>query len=142
MTSSNYKMNMKGWNFLQFLGPLPMIIQLGVHFDTQLHVQKRNILPSPKKPQQNNKSSVIHIFSHIYLSKVQKNQTPELAILNSRTVGTEVPKRRYRSPERSLIPTPETSRSRIVGLPSRIPQFHFQQLRLVSFYIGTPTFQL
>ena len=40
MTSSNYKMNMKGWNFLQFLGPLPMIIQLhvGVHFDTQLHV--------------------------------------------------------------------------------------------------------
>ena len=71
MTSSNYKMNMKGWNFLQFLGPFPMINQLGVHFDTQLHVQqKRNILPSPKKPQQNNKSSVIHIFSHIYLLKV------------------------------------------------------------------------
>ena len=35
--------------FVQFLGPLPMIIQLGVHFDTQLHVQKRNILPSPSK---------------------------------------------------------------------------------------------
>ena len=41
----------------------------------------------------------------------------ELSVLNSRTVGTEVPKRRYRSPERSLKPTPETSRSRIVGLP-------------------------
>ena len=26
--------------FLQFLGPLPMIIQLGVNFDTQLHVHK------------------------------------------------------------------------------------------------------
>ena len=40
MTSSYYKMNMKGWNILQFLGPLPMIIQLGVHVDTQLHVHK------------------------------------------------------------------------------------------------------
>ena len=40
MTSSNYKMKMKGWNFLQFLGPLPMIIQLGDHFDTQLHGHK------------------------------------------------------------------------------------------------------
>ena len=38
-------MNMKGWNFLQFLGPLPMIIQLGVHFDTQLHVHKTEHSP-------------------------------------------------------------------------------------------------
>ena len=37
--------------------------------------------------------------------------------MNSRTVGIELPKRRYRSPEQSLILTPETSRSRIVGLP-------------------------
>ena len=73
MTSSNYKMNMKGWNFLQFLGPFPMINQLGVHFDTQLHVQKRNILPSPKKPQENNKSSVIHIFFHINYEVKNRN---------------------------------------------------------------------
>ena len=57
--------------FLQFLGPLPMIIQLGVHFDTQLHVHKTEHSPlSFKKTPTNNKSSGIHIFSHIYLLKV------------------------------------------------------------------------
>ena len=54
--------------FLQFLGPLPMIIQLGVHFDTQLHVHQTEHPHSPsKKTQQNNKFLVIHIFYHIYL---------------------------------------------------------------------------
>ena len=55
----------------------------------------------PKKPQQNNKSSVVHIFSHVYLLKVKKNQTPKLSVLNSRTVGTEVPNGRlYQLPKR------------------------------------------
>ena len=45
--------------------------------------------------------------------------TPEMSVTNSRTVGTQVPKRRYRSPE--LLPRvpnrrgPELSRSRNVG---------------------------
>ena len=50
MTSSNYKMTMhERMVFLQFLGPLPMIIQLGVHFDTQLHVHQTEHPPSPSK---------------------------------------------------------------------------------------------
>ena len=58
--------------FLQFLGPLPMIIQLGDHFETQFHVHKTEHPPLSfqKKLQQNNKSSLIHIFSHIYLLKI------------------------------------------------------------------------
>ena len=61
--------------FLQIFRPLPMIIQIGVHFDTKLHVHKTEHPPlsSPppkKKPQQKNKSSGLHIFSHIYLLKV------------------------------------------------------------------------
>ena len=39
--------------FLQFLGPLPMIIQLGVHFDTQLHVHQTEHPPSPSKKNHN-----------------------------------------------------------------------------------------
>ena len=99
--------------FLQFLEPLPMIIQLGVPFWYPITCTQ-NGTSSPlllkKNPNKNNKSSVIHIFfSYLFIKNLENS--------HSRTVGTEAPKRRYRSPERSLIPTPETSRSRIVGLP-------------------------
>ena len=84
MTSSNYKMNMKRWNFLQFLGPLPMINQLGVHFDTQLHVHKTEHPPlSFQKTTTKQIFSNTHFFSYLFIKSLENS--------NSRTVGSELP---------------------------------------------------
>ena len=104
--------------FLQFLGPLPMITWLfnKVFILIPIYMYtKRNILPSPSKknPNKNNKSSVIHIFfSYLSIKSLEKS--------NSRTVGSELPNCRYRSPETS-VPKSRTvayTNSRNVAVPN------------------------
>ena len=92
-----------------------MIIQLGVHFDTKLHVHKTEHPPPQIKPQQNNKSSDIHIFfSYLFIKSLEylviklpncRYWTPEMLVPKSRNVGTEVPNGRlYQLPKSVGLP--------------------------------------
>ena len=62
---------------------------------THVHKTEHSPLSLKKKPQQNNKSSVIHIFFlYLFIKSLEKS--------NSRTVDSELPNCRYRSPETSV----------------------------------------
>ena len=80
--------------FLQFLGPLLMIIQLGFQFETQLHVHKTEHRPPSfkKKPHKTINLRYYIFFSYLFMKSLEKS--------NPRTIGTELPNDRlYQLPK-------------------------------------------